>query len=162
MRREKTITKKVKKKTNSTRVFWPYGIGLFALLLFIDQYTKYFIRSSYTLGLSVKAMPGLWFSYVQNTGATWGLFQDSNTIFIWLSIIAFGFLLYFYDSFSTTTEKICYVLLLAGLWGNLIDRVSYGFVIDFIDFGWWPVFNIADSCISIGIIVFLLHQWKKE
>jgi len=144
------------------RRFWPYGVTLFAVLLFIDQYTKHIIRTEFPLYYNVKVLPGLWHTYVQNTGATWGMMQDSNVFFIWISVIAFGLLLYFYDQFSTTFEKIAYTLLLVGLWGNLIDRVSFGFVIDFIDFGWFPVFNIADSCITVGIILFLLEQIRKS
>ena len=53
-------------------------------------------------------------------------------------------------------------LLLAGLWGNLLDRGSLGFVVDFIDLGWWPVFNIADSAITVGVALYLLEQWRKS
>jgi signal peptidase II len=69
--------------------------------------------------------------------------------------------LYFYDQFTTLVEKIAYALILAGLWGNLLDRVIFGYVVDFIDFGWFPVFNIADSCINVGIVLLLLEQWRR-
>jgi signal peptidase II len=143
------------------RRFWPYGLLIFIVVLFLDQYTKYFFLQHYALGESHKVFPGLWFTYVQNTGAVWGSLQDTNAMFIWLSVTAFGILIYFFDKFETVTEKISYSLILAGLWGNLLDRGVHGFVIDFIDLGWWPVFNIADSAISVGIVLYLLSQWRK-
>jgi signal peptidase II len=81
---------------------------------------------------------------------------------VWLSVIAFGLLIYYYDKFETTLEKICFTLILVGLWGNLLDRVLHGFVVDFIDLGWWPVFNIADSCVSVAVVVLVLEQIKEN
>jgi signal peptidase II len=143
--------------------FWPYGVALFALLLAIDQFTKYHIVANYVYGESHRMLPGVWFTYVQNTGTLWGLGNGAslNWVFMWLSVIAFGLLLFFYDQFTTTIEKIAYTLIMAGLWGNLIDRALYGFVVDFIDVHWWPVFNIADSCITIAIVLLLLEQMRK-
>lgn len=146
----------------SKRSFLPYGIALFSLLLLVDQYTKHFFLTNFAPHQSVKAIPGLWFTYVQNTGAIWGILRDGNMIFIWLSVVAFGLLLFFFDKFETVTEKIALTLIMAGLWGNLLDRVLHGFVIDFINLRWWPVFNIADACISVGIVILLLEQWKKK
>jgi len=141
--------------------FLPYGLLTFAVLLFIDQYTKRAIYNSYPLGASHQLLPGLWFTHVQNTGAVWSSFPDSNGALIWLSIAAFGVLLFFYDTFTTVFEKIAYTLLLVGLWGNLLDRVALGYVVDFIDLGWWPIFNIADSCITIGVTLYLLEQLRR-
>ena len=143
-------------------VFWPFGLLIFSALLFADQYSKSIIVSDYALHQPVKVLPGLWFTYVQNTGITWGFMQGVNEAMIWLSVTVFGLLLYFYDKFETVIEKICYTLLLAGLWGNLLDRGIHGFVIDFIDVGWWPVFNIADACITTGVIVLILEQIRKS
>lgn len=148
---------------NVQKRFWPYGVALFLFLLIIDQFTKRYIISNYSLGESHKMMPGLWFTYVQNTGTLWGLFNGTNLnwAFMWLSVIAFGLLIFFYDAFQTKIERIAYTLLLAGLWGNLIDRATVGFVIDFINLGWWPVFNIADSCICVAIALLVLEQFRK-
>jgi signal peptidase II len=150
------------KKAAQRQVFWPYGIALFAILLAIDQYTKHVILQHFALGESRQVMPGLWFTYLQNTGAIWSSFPNMNWVFIWLSVIAFGALIFFYDQFQTTIEKICYTLIMVGLWGNLLDRGALGFVVDFIDVRWWPVFNIADACISIAVVVYLLEQWRKS
>lgn len=139
-------------------------LTLFFSLLVMDQYTKWAIRSMYVPLESHPVFPFLSFTYLQNTGTIWGLFQSTaaNGFFVWLSIIAFGFLLYTYDAFQTPVEKSSYALLMAGLWGNFLDRISVGFVVDFIDLGWWPVFNIADSCINLAIILILIEMVRKE
>ncbi len=142
--------------------FWPFGLVAFALLLSADQLTKGIISSTYALGESHRLLSWLSFTYVRNTGAPWGTLAGANAILAWLSVIAFGALVYFHDAFETAIEKVCYTLLLVGLWGNLIDRVARGFVVDFIDLHWWPVFNIADSAISVGIALFLIERWRRE
>jgi signal peptidase II len=158
-RRVKTA---VKEEPRQSR-FWPYGWTLFAVLLLLDQWTKWYFVSNYTAGESHKIFPWLWFTYVQNTGTLWGLFSgaNANISFLWISVIAFGLLMFFYDQFRTVLEKISYTLILAGLWGNLLDRGVQGFVVDFIDLGWWPVFNIADSAIVVGILIMLLEQFRN-
>jgi signal peptidase II len=145
-----------------SKIFWPYGLALFALLIFLDQYTKRMIMATLKLGESTSVLPFLRFTYTQNTGAIWGSIPDTNGLLVWISIIAFGVLVFFYDQFTTRFEKIAYTLLMVGLWGNMLDRVLFGHVIDFIDLGWWPVFNIADSCITIGITIYLLEQWRRH
>jgi signal peptidase II len=154
----------VKKHPKTVRPFWPFGVLLFVVLLAFDQYTKNHILTRYTLGESHQVLPGVFFTYVQNTGTLWGLFRGSsaNMAFIWLSITIFGLLIYFFDRFETLVEKICYSLIMAGLWGNLIDRGMQGFVVDFIDFRWWPVFNIADACIVVGVAVLLIEHFRKS
>jgi signal peptidase II len=158
------VKKAKEKKSTVQRRFWPYGIALFVALLALDQYTKHFILAHYALNESRNILPGLWFTYVQNTGTNWGFFNGAslNWVFLYLSIIAFGILVYFFDHFKTTIEKISYALIMAGLWGNLLDRGALGFVVDFIDFRWWPVFNIADSCIIVGILLLIVSQWSKK
>lgn len=141
--------------------FLPFGSVIFSIVLLADQYTKHLIAVHFMLGESVNVFPGLWLTYIHNTGSLFGLFQDSNTAFIWLSIFALGILLYFHEEFETTPDKVAYVLILSGLAGNFLDRVLRGFVVDFIDLGWWPIFNIADSAISVGIILYIVMQFKK-
>ena len=146
------------KELLADKPFWPYGMGLFLVLLFIDQYTKRAIVGFLPLGHSIEVMPWLWFTHTTNTGTIWGLLADSNAIFVFISVMIFFVLVYFHDQFQTLGEKLSYTLILAGLWGNLLDRLTFSFVIDFINLGWWPVFNIADSAIVVGVTVYLLEQ----
>ena len=133
-------------------------ICLFTLVILIDQYTKWLVTA---LDQSREIFGWLSFTYVRNTGLLWGKLQGTNTLLIWASIAAFAALLYYHKEFRTDMERMSHALLLAGIWGNLIDRLLRGFVVDFIDLGWWPVFNIADSAIVVGISLYVLEQLRK-
>ena len=130
-------------------------IGL--LLVILDQITK---------ALVVASNPNINFfafviNFVKNTGAFWGWFKDSNLIFIWISLFALGLLIYFYDQFPEKAS-LFYTFLITGILGNLIDRLFRGFVVDFIDFRFWPVFNIADMMLFFGIVGIIYYVWKED
>lgn len=131
-------------------------VALIALLA--DQLTKVFVRINFELG-ETKA----WlFTYVQNRGSLFGIMQGSVIPLIFLSVIALIILVYYYPKLEDNKFiQSMYALLVAGIVGNMIDRIVLGYVVDFIDFKVWPVFNIADSCISVAIIALLLYFWKK-
>ncbi|MBR9692814.1 signal peptidase II [Candidatus Woesearchaeota archaeon] len=136
-------------------------IIIFVAVLVVDQVTKYL---TYTyLEEKVALIPGvLWLSHIINTGASFGSLQGQNALLIWVALIVLGVLIYSYDTFRTKTEKIFYTLILSGLIGNLIDRVLFGGVTDMIDLGWWPVFNIADSALVVGVLGMIVYEiWKK-
>ena len=145
--------------------FYHYFYGwLLLLLLAVDQLAKALIRGL-PAGERLAVIPGfLWLSHVRNTGSSFGLFQGWNAILIWVSILFLGLLLYYHDSFRTKAEKIFLTLLFMGVLGNLVDRVFLGSVTDIFDLGWFPVFNVADSCLTIGVIGLILYElfWKKE
>ncbi len=132
--------------------------GLFVLsIVILDQLTKWIIRSTFTIGETK-----LWlFTYIQNTGAAFGIFKDTISLLIWISVIAVGLLLYLYAT-SEKRLKLPLVLILAGTIGNGIDRFLLNYVVDFIDFKIWPAFNIADSVITIGGILLAWQLLKKE
>lgn len=136
----------------------------FFLVLFIialDQISKIVIQTfnvTYSFfGISIR--------YVQNTGAAFGLFQN-NAFFLGIISIAVAIALIVYCAIGRVHYKLPYFLLIAGALGNGIDRIFRGFVIDFIDLGWWPVFNIADIAITIGVLLLLIkelfHSKKKK
>ncbi|MGE0792942.1 MAG: signal peptidase II [Candidatus Woesearchaeota archaeon] len=94
-------------------------------------------------------------TYRTNVGSLFNLFANLNyinIIFIFLSLIALGFLFYLWK--KEKNYFISITLISAGILGNLIDRIFYGFVVDWINFHFWPVFNVADSAIVIGLIYF--------
>jgi signal peptidase II len=99
-----------------------------------------------------------------NSGAAFGLFQDGNLVFMILATIASLFIIGIFPSIDSkeTALRAAMILQLAGAVGNLIDRFNYGYVIDFISIGNFPVFNIADSSISIGVAVLLLDVLIQE
>jgi len=103
----------------------------------------------------------IYFHFVQNTGASFGIFQGNNTAFIWISFIAIGAIMMSVKSIKKQYE-IPLSIITAGIIGNMIDRLFRGFVVDFIDLKWWPVFNIADSAIFIGVFWTIYLLWKED
>lgn len=141
---------------------WPYYV-LVAALVAVDQGVKAAGRAM-PLGEQTSLIPSmLWFTHVQNTGATFGIFQGNNALFIWLTIFFIGLLLWFAGEFETRGERTFYALLFVGLIGNLIDRIFLGHVTDVFDLGWWPVFNVADASLVVGVTGLLfLELWSMR
>lgn len=131
------------------------GIFLIAGFVFVaDRLTKYFIIKCLVLGQSIKVIPGIFhITLVFNNGAAFGLLQDRALFFVIFSFAAIALILLIISKARQldTLFAVSLALILGGAAGNLIDRLKFGYVIDFLDFRVWPVFNIADSCISIGI-----------
>lgn len=130
---------------------------LIIFLVVLDQVTKYVFQDSFH-NLFIFDI-----NYVENYGVTFGLFQGTSLLFGVIGIVIFLVLLYFKDQFKQT--PILFSMLLAGIIGNTIDRIFRGFVIDFIDFRFWPVFNFADIYLVLavtGIIFLELYTWYQN
>lgn len=130
------------------------------LIIIADQLSKLWIRTHLTLGQSLPEIGFFRLTYGQNTGAVFGIFQGNNDILTILVVIeAIIILIYFfffqvrYPFLDTRLNTVSLGLILGGLFGNLIDRIRLGYVIDFISIGPWPDFNIADSSGVIGVII---------
>lgn len=144
-----------------TRVVWYKDSLLPATVLTVlalDQASKYLVRSYLPLYDSWPDGGLIRLTHSTNTGTAFSLFQDQTTLLIIASLFAIGFLVYFYrtQALSSRLLRLAIGLQLGGAFGNLIDRVRAGAVVDFIDVGWWPIFNLADSCIVVGITVLLV------
>ncbi len=128
-----------------------------ATALVADQVSKYLVRDNMALGESWPAEGFFRLTHGTNTGSAFGLFQDQTLILTIASLFAIAFILYFYRSHSDGAwiTRLTIGLLLGGAVGNLIDRVVAGRVTDFIDVGPWPIFNIADSSITVGITLLI-------
>jgi signal peptidase II len=102
-------------------------------------------------------------TYVENRGAAFGVLQDQTTFFVLVGILVIGVIAasYRYLPRSGFLLHLALGLQLGGAIGNLIDRVRQGYVVDFVDFGyranWWPVFNVADSAIVVGVALLALN-----
>lgn len=131
-----------------------FTISIISLIvIFLDQLAKILI---------VKQIIPI--DYITNTGASFGLFQDSVSLLIWISIIIIGVIFYLYDKIPVK-ERIVHIftaLILGGAVGNLIDRIRLRYVIDFIDLKIWPSFNIADAAITIGAIGLIIYLIRKK
>lgn len=125
-----------------------------------DQLSKIWIRSNYQ-GQPLYEIGFFRIIYVQNTGAAFGLFQNQNFILTIVDFIGIALILLFvllvprwYPAFSTRLGELALGLVLGGTIGNLVDRLNLGKVTDFIDVGVWPTFNVADSAVVVGVIIF--------
>ena len=146
---------------------WTLVAGWLAVVLVLDQLTKIIIDRTMTLHHSIPIIDGLFnLTYVRNTGAAFGIFAGSREAFrlpflIIVSVLAIGFIFIMLKRLreDRTGLMSALSLILGGAIGNLIDRIAHGEVIDFLDVYWsdyhWPAFNVADSCITIGVIVTL-------
>ena len=118
-----------------------------------DQLSKYIVRENLRLNESWRPAGFFRFTRGENTGTAFGLFPDQTVLLTVASVAAIGFIIYFHRTHGGRDwlSKLTIGLLLGGAFGNLLDRVVAGAVTDFIDVGSWPIFNIADSSIVVGI-----------
>jgi len=145
------------------KILWLRLISVSLIIFFIDLLTKFFFKrdSFQTTGHFVDI------SFVKNTGTLWSLFQSVkliNFIFIIFSIVVIAFLIYVFNQYLSKSYALSFGLLIGGITGNLFDRVVGGGVVDWINFHFWPVFNIADSAIVLGVIltlVFVIFYGEK-
>lgn len=135
------------------------------IFLLIDQLSKGLISLYMNLNESFKLTNFLSITYVQNIGAAFSILQGARWLFIILGIIALNIIYIFFikDKKLTNFEMIIYALMLSGIIGNIIDRVLYGYVIDFIDITLFnfAIFNFADSFIVISVILLVVFKWKN-
>ncbi|HYY89502.1 MAG TPA: signal peptidase II [Chloroflexota bacterium] len=145
-------------------------LGLAALVVVVDQVSKRLAeeRLERTGVRSVPVpVPGvsdyLRLTYTENRGAAFGVLQDQTTFFVLVGLVVVGVIAasYRYLPRSGFRIHLALGLQLGGAVGNLIDRIRQGYVVDFVDFGyksnWWPVFNVADSAIVIGVALLALN-----
>lgn len=135
------------------------------ILLFVDQFSKYIIRQKMSLAESIPIIKSVFhITYVENRGIAFGLFPQGSSLFIVISLIIILGIIFFERKkvIKSLKERFCLGLILGGALGNLIDRLRFGFVIDFLDFRIWPVFNLADSGVCIGGILMVFFLLRKR
>jgi signal peptidase II len=144
-------------------------IAAVALLVFVLDYaTKAAVAHSMIPGESITVIPGvLHLTYVRNAGAAFGLLQHQTDFFIVVTLIVIGLIIVYGRQAARrgTMLALALGLQLGGAVGNLVDRIQSGSVIDFIDFRIWPVFNLADSAIVLGgvlFVIFLLREGRTD
>lgn len=139
--------------------------GLFFVLLALDQLVKMLVMLSMTPGESVPVIKGFFhITYVLNPGAAFGILPHQNWFFILAGAIIIAAFIHYYPRLKQHCGYFHYgcVALLSGAVSNLIDRVRSGLVVDFFDFRVWPVFNIADIAIVLGVISMIYAILYKE
>ena len=148
------------------KTYWLYLVAL--IIVILDQVTKWLVVTHIPYGEMWS--PWEWLTpfarivHWSNTGVAFGMLQGMNPVFIGLAAVVSGMIVYYYPKLDRMDWllKLALMMELGGAVGNLVDRIRYGFVIDFISVGNFPVFNVADSCITVGVFVLLIGIWMQE
>ena len=138
-------------------------VALFSLITFLiiafDQLTKYLIQL-YQPHWNLKIFE---ITFIKNTGAGFGILRNQTFFLGIISLIVAVTLIVYYKRIpKEKNQQILFALFLGGVIGNLIDRFFRGYVIDFINFSFWPAFNIADSALTIAVIGLVIYYFKEE
>jgi signal peptidase II len=137
-------------------------------IILLDQLTKSIVRANLALGEMWS--PWAWLEpyarivHWKNTGAAFGIFQGFGDVFTVLAFVVAGAILYYFPQVPREdwVLRLAMGLQFSGAVGNLIDRLTIGWVTDFVSVGRFPVFNVADACISIGTVILVLGVWIKD
>lgn len=135
------------------------------VVLALDQWSKHAIVTSFFAGESRIAIPHLlYWTYVRNHAGAFGLFGTQPWLLVGMALVV---LVLFYFAFRDQAQRspfvrIAFGMIAGGAIGNIVDRFHYGYVVDFVDLRWWPVFNVADSCITVGVVLLLLSSMRGE
>jgi signal peptidase II len=152
--------------------YWRDYVGLILVsgtIIALDQWTKWYVRQH--LPFAGTWMPWEWLApyarivHWYNSGAAFGLFQEASAVFTALAFLVIALILYYWPRISSQdwSLRLALSLQLGGAAGNLIDRlILEGRVTDFISIGSFPVFNLADASITMGVAVLILGLWHKD
>lgn len=151
--------------------YWRAYLTLFSVsagIVLLDQTTKSIIRANLPLGEMWS--PWVWLEpyvrivHVKNTGAAFGMLQSFGDVFMILAILVALAILYYYPQVPRQDRilRLAMGMQFGGAIGNLIDRLTIGWVTDFVSLGNFPVFNVADASISIGVAILILGTWWKD
>jgi signal peptidase II len=147
----------LKSKSPQTRVrVYLILVGTAVLIFVLDHLTKQLVAQRVVLGTRVDAGP-ISIAHVRNSGAAFGLFPEYHWLYLVVAGVVGIYILASAYRFGTSWWRLAVLgLILGGALSNGIDRLVYGYVVDFIDVHWWPVFNVADSAIVVGVIIAVL------
>ena len=139
------------------------------ICIIIDQVIKVIVTTNMEFAHSINVINNFFrITYLQNTGAAWSILSGNRILLIIVTLIALGIIYFVFlkDKKIKNYESILLGILLGGIIGNLIDRVRFGYVIDYLDFNLfsyhYPVFNFADICIVVSIIILLIISLKED
>lgn len=129
-----------------------------------DQATKHIVTSHLALNASVHVVGPLTIHRLENSGVAFGLFTSATSVVIALTVAAVAWMVVYFARSGARHPVIpaALGLLIGGSLSNLADRIRFGYVTDFIDFGWWPAFNLADTCIVVGVAMLVVTALLAE
>ncbi len=140
-----------------------FFVASFVFLL--DRVTKIAAVSNLSYGQSIKILPNIFhFTFILNNGTAFGLLRGQNAALALLSVSAITLIIFYLLKHKSQGFGVSLALglILGGALGNLFDRVRFGYVIDFLDFRVWPVFNVADSTITIGTVILAWNILRRS
>ena len=145
-------------------------VALLSLIVLVfDQILKFIIRSKLVLNEAINVIANFFnITYVENDGAAWNILSGNKIILILIALLVLFFIFYYFvfNKKLNKIEVIAYSLFIGGLLGNLWDRIFIGRVIDYLDFkifGYnFPVFNLADICIVLGVLIIIINEIRGE
>lgn len=135
-------------------------------LVLLDQLSKWFVTTHIGLNQVISAIPGLVsFTHLRNYGAAWSILVGQQWFFTIVTLIALIVMGYFL--WKLRQQKLYVlglVIMFAGTLGNFIDRIRLGYVVDMVqlDFINFPIFNLADMCLTFGVIILIIAVWKED
>ena len=146
-----------------------YLVLVAILVIFADQASKILVEKRMEVGQSIPIVADFFrLTFVRNAGGAFGISLGGEWFYLVASIVAIVFIFLYFRRMSAmgAGPQISLAMILGGALGNLVDRLRYGTVTDFLDFGIgrlrWPVFNLADAAVTVGIVVFLLSLLLKK
>lgn len=155
-------------QTRATRT-WVVPILVAVVVITLDQLTKLWVVRILGPETMTNFIPiigdSVRIAYSHNTGVAFSLFQGHPELLTVIALLIIAGAIYFYATQLPNQRTIIQLimgLIMGGAFGNLIDRVRLGYVVDFIQVGWWPIFNLADSAISIGAALLMLQFLRDE
>lgn len=134
-------------------------------VLLLDQLVKFVVQHKMQEGLSIPVLPGIFhITYILNPGAAFGLFEEQQWLFILVAVLLVAGVAVLFRQLLQQPPVMRFgaALLVGGALGNLIDRIRLGKVVDFLDFRIWPIFNVADIAICVGVGFILLAMFKEQ
>lgn len=141
----------------------------FIIVVSVDQASKYLIQQMMDLNTSILVLGDLLrLTYIRNPGAAFGIMIGNRYFFLVLSLLACGVMIYYFYKMPASERwgRLALTLILGGAVGNLIDRIRYSEVTDFIDVGFgayrWPVFNVADIAVTVGVILLFIRLSSSQ
>ncbi len=132
-------------------------IGISSIVVLIDQFTKYIARN-FLSGRSLHILGNfVSLTFVKNEGAVFGILQGARLFLVILSVLSLAAIAFVINRYQLAKPFLVAVgLIVGGIAGNLLDRIFVGYITDFISISKWPVFNIADSAIDVGVLIFIV------
>lgn len=153
---------------NGRKAALPTILGVAALVFAVDQLTKYWVVQNIPLhgwwSFTVHTGRLIRIIYVTNTGTALGMFPQLGTIFMVIAILVVVGIIIFHRRLPIESPwvRLALGLQLGGALGNLADRLTSGSVVDFVDIGFWPIFNLADVAIVVGVTLLAYYFWEEE